>query len=131
MSKLDTMIENINLCLVRDEFKLKIYNQYAIPSVRYMLTVHELTDTQLEKLDHIHTNAIKSFIGLPTKGPTPAFIHSPDGLAFPRVSDIYLESHTLAYARCMIKADNQDWQGVKMEAKESEVRFDPLARQMD
>ena len=34
-------------------------------------------------------------------------IHSPDGLGIPRVSDTYLESHTLAYAQCMVKADNR------------------------
>ena len=72
-----------------------------------MLTVHELTDTQLEKLDHMHTNTIKAFLGLPPRGPTPAILHSTDGLGFPRISDLYLESHTLAYARCMVKADDR------------------------
>ena len=75
--------------------------------IRYLLTVHELTDTQLDKLDHIHTNAIKAFLGLPPRGPTPAILHSTDGLGFPRISDLYLESHTLAYARCMVKADSR------------------------
>ena len=69
-NKLEGMMENIKKCFIRDEFKLKIYTQYATPSMRYMLTVHELTDTQLEKLDHFHTNAIKGFLGLPSKGPT-------------------------------------------------------------
>ena len=69
-----------------------------------MLTVHELTDTQLEKLDHFHTNAIKGLLGFPSKGPV---IHSLDGLGIPRVFDTYLESHTLAYAQCMVKADNR------------------------
>ena len=105
--KLRSMTENITTCSIRDEFKLKVYTQYAMPSVRYMLTVHELTDTQLDSLDHMHTNTVKSLMGLPPKGPTPAFIHSPDGLGFPRISDIYSESHTLAYARCMVKADNR------------------------
>ena len=63
--------------------------------------------TQLEKLDHMHTNVIKAFLGLPSRGPTPAFIHSPEGLNFPRISDLYLESHASAYARCMVKADNR------------------------
>ena len=101
------MADNINSCMVRDEFKLRVYTQYATPSIRYMLTVHELTDTQLDKLDHMHTNTIKAFLGLPPRGPTPAIIHSPDGLGFPRISDLYLESHTLAYARCEVKADDR------------------------
>ena len=72
-----------------------------------MLTVHELTDTQLDKLDHMHTNTIKAFLGLPPRDPTPAIIHSPDGLGFPRISDLYLESYTLAYAPCEVKADDR------------------------
>ena len=76
--------------------------------MRYMLTVQELTDTQQEKLDHFHTNAVKGLLGLSSKGPTPAVIHSPaDGLGIPHVSDTYQESHTLAYAQCMVKADNR------------------------
>ena len=106
-SKLTGMADNIKSCMVRDEFKLRVYTQYATPSIRYMLTVHELTHTQLDKLDHMHTNTIKAFLGLPPRGPTPAIIHSPDGLGFPRISDLYLESHTLAYARCEVKADDR------------------------
>ena len=41
------------------------------------------------------------------RGPTPAILHSIDGLGFPRISELYLESHTLAYARCMVKADDR------------------------
>ena len=122
-NKLEGMMENIKKCCIRDEFKLKIYTQYATPSMRYMLTVHELTDTQLEKLDHFHTNAIKGLLGLPSKGPTPAVIHSPDGLGIPRVSDTYLESHTLAYAQCMVKADNRVVHALKCKVdRESEWR---------
>jgi hypothetical protein len=106
-SKLESIITNISSCMIRNEFKLRVYTQYAIPSIRYLLTVHELTDTQLDKLDHIHTNTIKSFLGLPPCGPTPAILHSMDGLKFPRISELYLESHTLAYARCMVKADSR------------------------
>ena len=106
-SKLCSIIKNVDASMIRDEFKLRVYVNYAAPSLRFMLTVHELCDTQLELLDHIHTNAIKKWLGLAIHGATPAFIHSLEGLALPRLSDIYLESHTLAYARCMVKADSR------------------------
>jgi hypothetical protein len=112
-SKLSEQINNIKSAAIRDEYKLKIYVQYSIPSLRYLMTVHELTDSQLEIMDHLHTNTIKSFLGLPSRGPTPAFIHSPDGLAIPRFSDVYVESHTLAFARCMIKADHRVIHAIK------------------
>ena len=71
------------------------------------MTVHELTDSQLEKLDHVHTNIVKSFLGMQPRGPTPAIIHSSYGLGIPKLSDIYVESHSLAYAGCMMKADDR------------------------
>ena len=93
--------------MIRDEFKLRVYINYTAPSLKFMLTVHDLCDTHLESLDHIHTNAIKKWLGVAIHGATPAFIHSPDGLALPRLSDIYLEPHCLAYARCMVKAGSR------------------------
>ena len=42
---------------------------------------HELTDTQLNSLDQIHTNAVKSWLQMKPKGPTPAIPFSPDGLS--------------------------------------------------
>ena len=106
-SKLCSIIQNVDASMIRDEFTLRVYVNYAAPSLRFMLTVHELCDTQLELLDHIHTNAITKWLGLAIHGATPAFIHSLEGLALPRLSDIYLESHTLAYATCMVKADSR------------------------
>ena len=41
------------------------------------------------------------------KGPTPAILFSPDGLNLRRISDIYVESHTVLYGRTMTLADNR------------------------
>lgn len=106
-TKVEEQIDNINSCEIRNDFKLRVYVQYSVPSLRYLFTVHELTDTQLICLDHIHTNAIKSWIGIAINGPTPAIIHSPDGLCIPKLSDVYLEAHTLSYARCLVKGDDR------------------------
>ena len=94
-SKLNSMIENINVSLIRNEFKLRVYNEYSVPSIRYLLMTHELTDTQLNSLDQINTNAVKSWLQMKPKGPTPAILFSPDGLNLRRISDIYVESHTV------------------------------------
>ena len=93
-SKLNSMIENINVSLICNEFKLRVYNEY-LPSIRYLLMTYELTDTQLNSLDQIHTNAVKSWLQMKPKGPTPAILFSPDGLNLRRISDIYVESHTV------------------------------------
>ena len=106
-SRVSDIITNIDSSSVRDEFRFRIYMQYAVPSMRYLLTVHELSDTQLNELDHLHTNTIKKWLHIGKHGSTPAILYSPDGLNLPRLSDIYLESHSLAYARCMTKADRR------------------------
>ncbi len=72
-SKLNSMIENINGSLIRDEFKLRVYTEYSVPSIRYHLMTRELTDTQLNNLDQIHTNAIKSWLQMKPKGPLQQF----------------------------------------------------------
>ena len=106
-SKLNSMIENINVSLIRNEFKLRVYNEYSVPSIRYLLMTHELTDTQLNNLDQIHTNAVKAWLQMKPKGPTPAILFSPDGLNLKRISDIYVESHTVLYGRTMTLTDNR------------------------
>ena len=92
-SKLSEKIKNIQEAAIRGEYKLRVYVEYCVPSLRYLMTVHELTDSQLDLLGHLHTNTVKAFLGLSSRGPTPAFIHSPNGLAIPRLSDVYVESH--------------------------------------
>ncbi|XP_072050342.1 uncharacterized protein [Amphiura filiformis] len=106
-NKITEHMNNINESLVRDEYKLRVYIQYSIPALRYLFSVHELSDTQLMCLDHLHTNAIKSWLGVAKFGSTPAVLYSPDGLSLPKLSDIYLEAHTLSYARCLVKADER------------------------
>ena len=62
-----TGIENIGKAMVRNEFKLWMYSNYLLPSKRFLLTIHTLTDTQLKSLDTLTDKAIKSWAGLPPK----------------------------------------------------------------
>ena len=64
-----TGIENIGKAMVRNEFKLWMYSNYLLPSKRYLLTIHTLTDTQLKSLDTLTDKAIKSWAGLPQVQP--------------------------------------------------------------
>ena len=106
-SKVMEQIDNINSSHVRNEYKLRVYVQYSIPALRYLFTVNELTDTQLVCLDHLHTNSIKKWIGMAINGPTSAIIHSPGGLSIPKLSEMYLEAHTISFARCLVKGDDR------------------------
>jgi len=68
--------------------------------------VHDLTDTQLQKLDAIHTKAIKSWLKVQASA-TNAILYNTVGLNYKTISDLYLEAHTLAYSRSALKADDK------------------------
>jgi hypothetical protein len=43
--------ENIDKCLVRDECTVRIHKEYFLPANRFILSIHDLTKTDLGKLD--------------------------------------------------------------------------------
>ena len=59
--KLKFFLENINTCLIRGEGKLKIYERYVLPSMRYHLAIHNITKCQLNSLDKIGRSYIKKW----------------------------------------------------------------------
>ncbi len=52
-------LQRIDNMLFRDEYKLKMFRDYVIPSSRFMLTVHEITYTNLDKLDALCNRYLK------------------------------------------------------------------------
>ena len=44
-------IDNIDKAMVRNEYKLWMYINYLLPSKRFLLTIHTITDTHLKLLD--------------------------------------------------------------------------------
>ena len=98
-------IEKIGEAMVRNEFKLWMYTNYLLPSKRFLLTIHTLTDTQLKSLDTLTDKAIKSWAGLPP-GATNALIHMPEGLDVKSISEMYKEVHTVSHTRTRLKGDH-------------------------
>jgi hypothetical protein len=49
--KMEHGLENIDKCLVRDERKVRIYKEYFLPANHFILSIHDLTKTDLGKLD--------------------------------------------------------------------------------
>ena len=97
-------IANIEKAMVRNEFKLWIYANYLLPSKRFMLTIHVLTDTQLKLLDTLTDKSIKKWSGLPPSA-TNALIHMSVGLGIKSISELYTEVHTLSHTRTRLKGD--------------------------
>ena len=99
------ILENIDKCLIADEYKLKVYSQYLLPAIRFKLSVHEITTTNLSKLDAIGDRFIKKWLGMPQSG-TMAIAHSKEGLHIKSFSQIYKESHAISHATSRVKADS-------------------------
>ena len=100
-----TGIENIDGSLVRDEYKLKMYADYFLPSIRYHLTVNEITDTYLKSLDALTNRYLKKWSRL-ARPATLAFIHMPECLNIMSVSDLYYQAHSINYARMKSVSDS-------------------------
>ena len=72
-------LENIDKLLVRNEYKLWIYKNYFLPANCFLLTVHDITDTNLKKMDTFTDKFVKKWAGLPLCA-TNAIIHLKCGL---------------------------------------------------
>ena len=103
--KLTTILQNIDSCLIRGEYKLGVVTRYSLPSLRYVLTVHDLTNTQLDQLDSAYSQYVKKWLRFPQRGATPAILYGPDGLKLMLPSDVYKEAHALAYAGSLHHAE--------------------------
>ena len=99
-------LKRIDELLIRPEYKAAIYSRYLLNSIRFLLTVHTLNKTHLDKLDVLTGKYLKNWLGIPSRGANLAIVHLPQGLNILRLSDIYRQSQTLAYSRSRAKADH-------------------------
>ena len=84
---------------------MKIYSQYLLPAVRFKLTVHDITESNLIKLDNLADKFLKKWLHIPPSG-TRAIIHAMEGLNIKSLMQLYKESHAVAHASARFKADD-------------------------
>jgi hypothetical protein len=99
--KMERGLENIDKCLVRDERKVRSYKEYFLPANRFILSIHDLSKTDLGKLDALANWYLKSWLGMPQGG---SFlpVHSGLGMNVKSVSHLYKESRSLDIVRALI-----------------------------
>lgn len=105
--KVDRILCNVETSSIRPEYKLKVYEKYVLSSLRFVLTVHDFTKTQLSKLDAISTKYVKKWLEMPSRGATSSIVHSPVGLNIPLLSDIYRENHAMRIAHGLLQSDER------------------------
>jgi hypothetical protein len=103
--KMECGLENINKCLVHDELKLRIYKEYFLPANRFILSIHDLTKTDLGKLEALVNRFLKSWLGMPQGG---SFlpVHSGLSMDVKSVSHLYKESGSLDIVKALIQGDH-------------------------
>ena len=90
--------------MVRNEYKLWTYVNYFLPSKRFLLTIHNLTHTQLKSLDTLTDKSVKHWAGLP-RSATNVMLHSKEGLNIKSISQLYMEAHTVSHVRTRTQGD--------------------------
>ena len=98
-------LENIDSIKNRNEHKLWIYKNYFLPSQRFLLTVHEITSTDLKKLDNLTNKYLRKWAGMPPCT-TSAIIHLRTGLDIKSISSLYEEAHCVSHARTRLLGDS-------------------------
>ena len=97
-------LENINKLLIRDEFKARIYSEYFLGSQRFLFSVHDLTKSQIKKLDELTHSFLKSWLGIP-RGGSWCLVHDRLGLNIKSISHLYHESRALSLANIRVFGD--------------------------
>ena len=102
-SKLEIKLENINKSTLRGEHKVNIYARYALPSMRYFMSVHHIHKTHEAQLDSLAR--FKLWLNIQKNGVTDASIFHPYMLAKNAPSQLYKEAHAGTYAMIRTKGD--------------------------
>ena len=99
-------IDNLEKTEIRAEFKIEIYQMYILPSLRFLLTVHEITKTHLKKLDVLTDQYVKRWIGLP-RCATTEIIHAKYAMNIKTITALYKEAHCVTHVATRLKGDSQ------------------------
>lgn len=103
-ASLEEKLGNIDASKIRGEYKLNVYKSYLLPSLRFILTVHDIAKSNLEELDDISTRCLKRWSGLARSAPTAA-LHSLYTCNISTISELFETCHTLNVFNLVRKGD--------------------------
>ena len=97
-------LDNIENLMIRNEQKVWSYKNYFLPGVRFLLTVHDLTQTHVQQLDAFTHVFLKRWAGLPSSA-TNLVIHMKVGLNISTIETLYHTFHSLTHTAMRLKGD--------------------------
>jgi hypothetical protein len=102
IKKMERGLENIYKCLVHDEKKVRIHKEYFLPANRFILSIYDMTKTNLRKLDALANRYPKSWLGMP-QGSFFLPVLSGLGMDVKSVPHLYKESRSMDIVRALIQ----------------------------
>ena len=97
-------MKNIDDLLIRNEYKVHIYKDYFLGSIRFMFSVHDLQKTQLKELENLSHSFLKKWLGLPQCASW-AIVHDYHGLNIKSLTHLYEECRSLSLSRIRFFSD--------------------------
>ena len=118
--KISDQLKNIDLLLVRSEYKVRIYAEYLLGACRFMFSIHDLTRSQLNDLECLTHSYLKRWLGLP-RGASWALVHDVHGLNVKSVTHLYEESRVLTLSTIRFFSDQRVRHALDVKEKREEV----------
>ena len=104
--RVSDQLKNLDLALVRNEYKVRIYTDYLLGACRFLLSIHDLTKTQIADLDSLAHSYLKKWIGLP-RGASWLLVHDVHGLNIKSFAHLYNESRSLNLSSIRLFGDGR------------------------
>eukprot|EP00058_Branchiostoma_floridae_P000941 XP_002586429.1 hypothetical protein BRAFLDRAFT_131819 [Branchiostoma floridae] len=99
------IIMNIDASPIRGEYKCEIYRTYVQGAIRFLLSVHDVTLSHLQKLNSSVTQYLKKWAGM-KRSTNPGLLYHSQGLGLTSVEQIYLQEHATVIASAVTVGDS-------------------------
>ena len=101
-TKLESKLSYLDKAEMQGEYKVAIYTRYALPPLRFQLSIHNIHKTHLALLDATARRYIKQWLDFPSRGHSDISLFHPGIIGLKHPSKLYLEGHLGAHIQSSI-----------------------------
>ena len=99
-------LKNLDLTLIRNEYKVRIYSEYMLGACRFLLSIHDLNRSQIAELESLAHSYLKRWLGLP-RGASWALVHDVHGMNVKSIDHLYRECRALTLSNIRFFSDGR------------------------
>ena len=104
--KMSDQLKNLDSTLIRNEYKVRVYSEYFLGACRFILSIHDLTKSQISDLESMAHSYLKRWLGLP-RGASWALVHDIHGMNVKSIDHLYKESRSLTLSNIRFFSDDR------------------------